>query len=584
LLCAVAGFVLASPAAAQEASSFSRVIVFGDSISDGGAYADRAPAGAGSFTTNPDPVWVENIAAGLGLALAPRAAGGTNYAEGGARVTEARPNAPGDLSRTPVVRQVDAWLDGGGAFRAGDLVIIQGGGNDVFATQTNGLDFTPADLVVLDRAARDLAGQVQRIAAAGDATIVTVSVPRFEPFNQYYRPALAAAGTNVLYVDIARLIGEIETNPGEFGISNTTDRACRGRAVESFTCLPADYVTPDANRTYLFADGVHFTGIVHEIEGDAVLAALRAPRQVSQLPLAAQAALEASQDGLARIAGSEGGRSGGWTVFGWAEGVGFDLDAGPRAAGLDADLGGATMGALYVVRPGLSVGGALAWSETDGDFGADTGGFKMRAATVTAFARLDAGRFDLTAQAAYGDLDFDDVERRVVLGPAERIETGDTHGRTWSARAEAGFRTALGPLTARPLAGLRYQRIDVEAYAEAGVRSTQITFGDQKLEALLASAGVELGWAGAGPVRPFLRVTYEADLFDEGRTLSLTPRGAPVTFTTEAYRPDDSHVAYAVGVTAELRPGLEATAQASGAVARGGMDSLGVRFGMRGRF
>ena len=49
------------PAAAQT-TGFDRQITFGDSLSDGGAYAAFVPPGAGSFTTNPDPVWVEVLA------------------------------------------------------------------------------------------------------------------------------------------------------------------------------------------------------------------------------------------------------------------------------------------------------------------------------------------------------------------------------------------------------------------------------------------------------------------------------------------------------------------------------------------
>lgn len=105
---------------------FKRLIVFGDSLSDGGAYtrwaayaatgnaalvgsgsladlAKAAPFG-GKFTTNPGSVWVENLATALGYALKPAnlmgggipsvdltVAGGcttcTNYAQGGSRVT-----------------------------------------------------------------------------------------------------------------------------------------------------------------------------------------------------------------------------------------------------------------------------------------------------------------------------------------------------------------------------------------------------------------------------------------------------------------------------------------------------------------
>jgi len=584
LFAAGAVIAVAAPATAQTISPYERVVVFGDSISDGGAYADRAPTGAGKFTTNPDPVWVERIAAGLGLDLKPRAAGGTNYAEGGARVAVERLNAPGDLSRTPVVKQIDAFLAGGG-FVKGDLVIIQGGGNDVFSTQANGPGFTPADLAVLDQAARDLTGQIQRIAAAGEPTIVTTSVPRFEAFNRPYRDALALAAPNVLYVDIAGLISEIETNPAEFGIVNVTDRACRGRAVESFTCLPADYVTPDANRTYLFADGVHFTGVVHEIEADAVLAALRAPAQVGQLPLAGQAVMQSTHAGLAAQLGTaEIARTGAWSALGWVDTGRLEIDPGSRAAGLESDATGATAGVAYGLRPWLTVGGAFSWSDGDADFGSDTGGFGLRTAMVTGFGRAKLGVFDALAEASYADLDFDDVRRRIKLGPAERIEQGDTHGRMWAAGIEVGATTGSGALSVRPLAGLRYERVEVGAYSEDGSRATQATFGDQTYKSLMGSIGAELAWTSSAPVRPFARLTYETDLLDETRRIAITSSGAPVAFTTQAFSPDSDYFAYSAGVSAELQAGLTAIAQVAGTLGRGSAEATTLRFGVLGRF
>jgi len=574
----------AAPALAQETSPYGRAVVFGDSISDGGAYADKAPPGAGSFTTNPDPVWVERVAGGLGLELKPRAGGGTNYAEGGARVATPRPGAPGDLSRTPVTNQIDAFLAGGGSFRPDDLVILQGGGNDVFATQTNGLSFTPADLVVLDQAAADLARQAQRVAVAGGPTLVTASVPRFEVFNVRYRAALAQAGVNLLYVDVAGLVAEIEANPAEFGIINITDRACRGRVLESFTCLPADYVVPDANRTYLFADGVHFTGVVHEMQGDLTLAALRAPGQVGQLPLAAQAVLQSAGRGVKAL--GEGPAEGRWSVFGWAEAGALDVDPAVRAAGLDSDLAGATVGAAYGLRTWLTVGGALGWSEGDGAFGANLGDFDLRAVTAQAFARAELGRLDLTLDAAYGDLEFDDVTRRVKLGPAERTEAGDTHGRMWSAGLEAGVTQAAGPFALRPFAGLRYERVEVEAYGEAGDRSSQITFGEQAAEQLLGAVGAEVSWTAQGrrAVQPFVRASYEIDLLDDARMLAITPHGAPVPFTSPVYAPDAEYVAYAVGARAQLGSGLSLAAEVAGTAGRSGAEATAVRLGLRGRF
>lgn len=84
-LAAAAVAALLGPASAALAGEtlVTRVSVFGDSISDDGAYAAPAPPGAGTFTTNPDPNWVETIATGLGLPLSSSAAGVADYAEGG---------------------------------------------------------------------------------------------------------------------------------------------------------------------------------------------------------------------------------------------------------------------------------------------------------------------------------------------------------------------------------------------------------------------------------------------------------------------------------------------------------------------
>ncbi|MEG8016621.1 hypothetical protein [Sphingomonas sp. LR55] len=79
----------ASPTSVAASETYNRMIVFGDSLADGGYYLaldPSLPRDAGSFTTNPDPVSPEVLAARLGLPLDPvYGKGGTNYAVGGAR-------------------------------------------------------------------------------------------------------------------------------------------------------------------------------------------------------------------------------------------------------------------------------------------------------------------------------------------------------------------------------------------------------------------------------------------------------------------------------------------------------------------
>ncbi|HLL58917.1 MAG TPA: SGNH/GDSL hydrolase family protein, partial [Allosphingosinicella sp.] len=108
-----AALAAAAPAAAQVAQQsarqqpVSRIIVFGDSLADGGFFRaiTPLPAGAGRFTTNPDLVSPEILAQRLGLPLVTAyAQGGTNFAVGGARVTAT--NGPS----IPITNQINNFL------------------------------------------------------------------------------------------------------------------------------------------------------------------------------------------------------------------------------------------------------------------------------------------------------------------------------------------------------------------------------------------------------------------------------------------------------------------------------------------
>ncbi len=531
---------------AQE--GYDQIVVFGDSISDGGNYADKAPAGAGSFTTNPDAVWVEIVAQGLGLDLTPSAVGGTNYAEGGARVALQRPDAPGDLSRRPITEQVADFLGSGASLSKDSLVIIQGGGNDVFSTKFNGPADTPADLEVLRVAAEGLADQVGLLIDAGAGTVVTTSVPKFDHYNDRYDAALASRGLNVLYVDVAGLIGEIEANPSEFGIINTTGRACRGSALESFICLPENYVTPDANRTYLYADGIHFTGVVHEIEGDLTLAMLRAPGQIAQLPYMVRSANRADGE----LARQEMDRD---------AGIGVRLIGGVKASGATlpafaiADEGRSTAAGLQLgfataLPSGLRAGVYGSWTGGDGDFAEDSGSVRFDSYAATAFAGYDSPHVTASLVASIGKSDFDDVTRRIVLGPAVRYESGQTEGNFGSIEARAAYHIAAGGIQVSPFATARYDRVTVDGYAEAGDRSSQVRFGDQTLETLELGAGLRVTPTSAiDGFMPWAEIGYSANALSGSHLISILPSGAPVWYISEPLSGGDGALAYGVGVS-----------------------------------
>lgn len=143
--------------------TFTSLVSFGDSLSDIGTYAPAtslagngtAPYFGGKFTTNSDTatVWVQNLAATLGITVTPAEVGfgGTSvqcpaaavpalagtctaYGQGGARVTD--PNGighSGGALTVPVVTQIANHLARFGSFKDSDLILVYAGNNDVFA-------------------------------------------------------------------------------------------------------------------------------------------------------------------------------------------------------------------------------------------------------------------------------------------------------------------------------------------------------------------------------------------------------------------------------------------------------------------
>ncbi|HEX3888748.1 MAG TPA: autotransporter domain-containing protein [Phenylobacterium sp.] len=584
----VLGFASAAWAGEPDAPLTS-IYVFGDSMSDSGTYADKAPPGAGKFTTNPDPVWVEIIASQLGLpALTSHAAGGTNYAEGGARVASQLPTPgglPPQFSRTPVVSQVDNFFAAGGTLNSHSLVVIQGGGNDVFDTLFNGPTYTPTDIQNLTTAANALATQVKRVKDAGAGVVVTESVPKFDIYNQLYKVALAAAKPNVLFFDTFKLVNQVEANPARWGIVNTTDQACKVGPISSYLCTPALYVTPDADKTYLFADSIHFTGAGQRIEADAIGASLIAPNLIGQLSYAAQSAGEAQSQVLSeQMNAIRVPESGTWKVFGSASLDDMRIGSAPQSPGVNSDIAAATVGAAYALSPTTLVGGALSWSTLDGDFSGG-GGFKAQTVGLGVFGRRQWGTLNGWVEADYGHTDFNNIDRRIQDDLAVFNEVGSTDGERFALSTGVSDDLVKGPLMFTPKASLRYDHGRIAGYAEGGDDAVQAYFGSQKLETLVASIGLRVSLADqSARFRPYAEIGYADDLLNQDRQLLSVFNGAPVPWTTAIYKADPAYITYGAGVSTRLTRRVDLQIGVSGTADRGDLsDTMGF-VGLRSAF
>jgi outer membrane lipase/esterase len=141
---AILVLVLAPVTVCGAMPKYSALYVFGDSYCDvGNIYLATAPNNyppvpyfPGRFSNG--PIWVDHIAAVLGVPLAPYLAGGTDYAFGGAWVT-APAMVPGGNTPIPSVpQQVGLYLSQhGGKADPNALFFLEGGGNDIVKTTSN---------------------------------------------------------------------------------------------------------------------------------------------------------------------------------------------------------------------------------------------------------------------------------------------------------------------------------------------------------------------------------------------------------------------------------------------------------------
>ncbi|HET9976010.1 MAG TPA: SGNH/GDSL hydrolase family protein [Burkholderiaceae bacterium] len=213
---------------AEDAPVAKRVVIFGDSLSDLGAYTPAtslagngtAPFFGGKFTTNTHSgytaasntstanTWGEWIAARLGVSITPHEVGFgpqsvkcpaaatigpnscTGYAQGGSRVTDPRgignPNGTGLVGANPapmtrpVVTQISDHLARFTGFDSGDIVFVWAGNNDAFVQLTAaGQGLPPATAIAnMQTAATELANLVKtQILAKGATRVAVLTLP-----------------------------------------------------------------------------------------------------------------------------------------------------------------------------------------------------------------------------------------------------------------------------------------------------------------------------------------------------------------------------------------------------------------------
>jgi outer membrane lipase/esterase len=605
----------AAPVFAQSAP-FSQTVFFGDSLTDSGFYqtflvenVDPSAAVAARFTTNPGLVWAEFLADFYGTdasaawqltATGVAMTGGDNFAAGGATIGPELgagfpPAIPTQFAPS-LTDQVNTYLAlNGGLADPGALYTVWGGANDLFfhlngaTTQEQFLAAAGAEVAL-----------VGTLTAAGAQYILVPTMPDVgtTPFglslgadgsagvtalvgayNQTLFGGLGAAGLRVIPLDTYNLLHEITANPGLYGFSNATAPACG--AAPALGCNPANFVAPDADRTYVFADGVHPTTAAHEVLAQYAISVLEAPGQMAVLPHAEAMVGRARAERVgAQLSQQREGEGMRW----WADVRGDSQRYGEDVSNYDG--GGPTLTVGVDWASGNLVYGVFGgYGRQSMDWGQRRGSFDQTDASLGGFAGWYGARAWANAQASYSWLGFD-TDRDVQLGAATRTHSGSADGSNLSVGVNGGWNFGDGIFRHGPVVSLLSQQIDIDGFAESDpTLSTSLAYPEQGVDSLIGSAGWQFSYAPSDRIHPYARVTWDHEFEDSAGQAFAIAQSIPgsLAYAVPGQEFDRDYGTLLLGARTQLM-GLDANVGASATFAQEGGNDASVFVTVGSRF
>jgi len=574
----------ANLSAQAQTINITQLHVLGDSLSDGGTYSNVPPVASGGalpsdiryrFTNNRTDgkslTWAEVLARELGIGLTPNrinptANGGSNYAEGGSRVSAVQGigYAPANgITTTPLTTQVDRLLAAKPQLGANDLVVLWIGANDAF-TQfglVSASATTPlAAGTAMATEAGKVAQQVQRLRTAGAQQIVVATLPALDqtPFGQLIKNTagndaaalMAGLGTTfnsalkqsvpaagAVLVDTNKLLADVIANPARYGFNanvfgatacglNPTPTGADDYFNSSLTCLGTN------PNNYLFADGVHPSTQAHEIFGRFAMSGLRAIGQVAALavgPMVAARqhgqALE-SRLNLGALTTPAGALRpvGDVQVFGGAEVGSFRTDRQQIEAGVDATTRKVSIGVDRMVAQNVLLGGVLSRTSAGSSFSQNTGSVNTTETLGILYATVALSpNWYVNAVGASGSIQHQDFVRRVELPVNTITATSNPSGQFSSFRVGAGWNGQVGGFKGGPYLSLTQEKVSIDAFTENDSPAA-LSFGATEFSAQRLTLGVSLmADGGAGQWRPFVRANIDRDLKSDPMTVRMGP-------------------------------------------------------------
>ncbi|MGL4316418.1 MAG: autotransporter domain-containing protein [Pseudomonas sp.] len=605
---------LLASTAATDASAYSGMVVFGDSLSDAGQRPEAAaPSNPVRHTNRVGPGYGVGEAYGYtspmlinqGLGLAPQVAStnlvraanglpdGNNWAVGGYRTEQiydsitsvfdpltgtggSQVRAGLDYS-APLLRQRDGYLvylrENGLSIDPDTLFYVNGGGNDF-------LQGLVPDAAGAQAAAARLAASVEALQAAGGRYFMVpllVDVPSpvyggvFNPAQQVLADAfnaelVARLGTipaEVIPLNVPLLYREVLANPAAFGFDPS--RNLLGSCFSGCASIDAVYgingTSPDPSRL-LYADIVHPSTAMQQILADQGLSILAAPWEIGLLPQAGESALSGARDGLRQQLRAD------WSAWqpvehwrGFVAGAARQNDyaGASNVASGDGSGQGLGLGASYRLAQDWRVGLTLDLQQQELELGARDSDYDLRSYLGGAFAQYHDGLLWADLSANLGYLDYHDLQRRFALGQTTRSEQGETDGWLLALGGRLGVELSVAEprLRLAPFVSADYARIDVDGYREEGASSTALSYDDQRRESQRLGIGLQTRYQLADDAELFGEIAREREFEDDPSEVGMALNSvAGVDFELQSVEPERYQTRASLGLRQRLAPGL----------------------------
>lgn len=579
------------------AAQFDNFYFVGDSLTDAGIY------GGARFTVNPGLVWAQDLGNIHGLTITPSNQGGTDYAQGGARVALPSASIIAGFAQRPATVQIDELLKATPVLNPNALYSVWVGNNDVlqnFGAVAAGQISSTEAAGNVGLAATQTVAQLARLRAAGAQYILVANLPDIgkTPFavangpaavagisqlsslyNSTLNAALNQLGFQVIRVNTTAMLNEILAAPSAYGFTNSTGVACT--TPSALTCTTSTLVAPNADKNYVFADGIHPTPATHAIFAQGVESMIVGPQQIAALgeaPFAVEEANFRALDGRmwssfnAPLRGR--GKLEAWAAYDYGN---IDMSAGPdNGSGHQNTV---AVGGDMKVSDHLLVGLMFGYSDQRGEFGGAGGGFKLKQPTMTLYAGYGEGPWYVGATVGAGSLDYSDINRAIPLGAALRTETGQTRGSEYTGRLLGGYWFNWQDVLHGPWARVSYTHTTVKEYAENGSDSTALIFDAQNVKELLWSVGWQVT-GNIGMLRPFARAAWEYDSLDKDRSVTASSVTLGGSYSIPVAKPDNNYALFNLGVSADFG-GVTGFVYGTASAGRGDANYYAITAGIR---